>query len=467
MDTYQLNESSVPGDSMGVINPHHASVDTDFSPSQDHNHGCRDLVTCQISAVSGEDHRREIKSDISSSSLVVLPSSHCNKCKCCDVALESDRGYSSEEDPCKTCTTCLNKIKQFKSGDSELKEGQIYTNVNDAKAAVLALSLKTYATFRIRTNSSKSLYFQCKHGFQRPSKSAGIRIRKTVVYHGCTARIRFYKNIKGHLKCTLIDNNHNHDLSEALYKPLNSKLSDDDKSMILSLHQLEAKPAIITKILNETRDKRIDRSQVKNFVAKLKTSKTMKTAPSLKSESDSNEPVKPHTPQKGYDMTEEEKLKIVTAQINPLAKLIASSKMPRFLKYLEEMQMVEARIRTNRNIFLDSRDESSQGSSHHGNSALESSSSEKCNTEISKITEIHEDDSYLDSTSECNNHDVFQSNMNDSSQVVNDNSYDHAEEMLVQISETPQQQSDSNDICIICCKLLNVCQCPTRKFTQQ
>ena len=115
-----------------------------------------------------------------------------------------------------------------------LKVGDRFDTIDDAKVAVKNFGSAIFADFKVDTNNKKSLKFCCKHGGRkRKKKCNGERINQHYNNMGCKAVITFYKSSKDDtLRCTTIENEHNHVLSEAIYKHDNIDLSKDEVDLL-------------------------------------------------------------------------------------------------------------------------------------------------------------------------------------------------------------------------------------------
>ena len=152
-----------------------------------------------------------------------------------------------------------------------LKEGDHFATVEDAKVAVKHFGEAIYADFKVDTNNKYSLKFCCKHGGRkRIKKCKGERINQHYNNMGCKAVIMFYKSRKdGTLSCTSVDNNHNHDLSEAVYKHDNIELSKEELDLCANLSHANAKPSQIKRVLKEKFRKEVTIQKLKNLMRKI------------------------------------------------------------------------------------------------------------------------------------------------------------------------------------------------------
>ena len=53
--------------------------------------------------------------------------------------------------------------------------GKIFSSIEEVKTAILEYNSLNYTDFVIRSNNSKSVYVECKHGRERKSESTGKR----------------------------------------------------------------------------------------------------------------------------------------------------------------------------------------------------------------------------------------------------------------------------------------------------
>ena len=156
--------------------------------------------------------------------------------------------------------------------DAELKVGDIFANVNEAKLAVKRFGAPVFADFKVNTNNKDTLKFCCKNGGRKRKKTCkGERINQHYNNMGCRALITFYKSKKadGSVTCTKIINDHCHALSEALYKHDNLKLAEEEVDLCANLRNANAKPSQIKRILKDRFKKDITIQKLKNLMKKI------------------------------------------------------------------------------------------------------------------------------------------------------------------------------------------------------
>ena len=78
--------------------------------------------------------------------------------------------------------------------------GTLYSNLDDAKTAILKYNVTHFTNFTITNNNANSLVCGCKHGRLRNSKSIGKRPNQHYNFLGCSAIVRMYKSKDGQIK---------------------------------------------------------------------------------------------------------------------------------------------------------------------------------------------------------------------------------------------------------------------------
>ena len=150
-----------------------------------------------------------------------------------------------------------------------LSVGDIVHSDERAKAMVLKFNQDNFVDFVVETNNQKSLRFVCKHGARQRARSKGQRPKQHQNFLDCKAAISFYKSLKnGTIKCTKIYNEHNHPVSEQIYKSKNVALTEEEIVMSSNLRSGNCKPSQIKRILLEKFNKQISIQKLKNVLAK-------------------------------------------------------------------------------------------------------------------------------------------------------------------------------------------------------
>ena len=145
----------------------------------------------------------------------------------------------------------------------------IFTTVQDAKEKVKQFCDTEFVDMKIETNNKKYLKFVCKHGARLRARSTGNRPNQHQNFLGCKASISFFKSQKDNtLKCTKIDNEHNHAVSEKLYKHDKTALTEEEIALSTNLKNGNCKPSQIRRILLQKYQKEISIQKLKNVLAK-------------------------------------------------------------------------------------------------------------------------------------------------------------------------------------------------------
>ena len=147
--------------------------------------------------------------------------------------------------------------------------GSTYESEDVIKESVRKFNETNFVDFVIATNNEKSLRVVCKHGCPQRKRSTGIRVHQHYNAQNCKAVINFYKTSKGLLKCTVLDNVHNHPVSEALYKHEHVVLNEEDLDLCVSLRSGNCKPSQLKRVMLEKFNKNITIQKLKNMMSKI------------------------------------------------------------------------------------------------------------------------------------------------------------------------------------------------------
>ena len=141
--------------------------------------------------------------------------------------------------------------------------GKIFSSIEEVKTAILEYNSLNYTDFVIRSNNSKSVYVECKHGRERKSESTGKRPKQHYNFLGCKAFIRLYKSKDGRIKVTKLILEHcNHPTTSEIYQHNHALLDEEDEELVLTLKDANAKPSQIKRVLAE---KKISMSRRNEF----------------------------------------------------------------------------------------------------------------------------------------------------------------------------------------------------------
>ena len=109
----------------------------------------------------------------------------------------------------------------------------------------------------------------------REHKSKGERPKQHYNHLACKAFVSFYKSLKdGTLKCTKVNNEHNHEVSEKIYNLENAKLDEVEIDLCINLKNGNCKPSQIKRVLKEKFNKDLT-IQKKFLLMNLKTRLTL------------------------------------------------------------------------------------------------------------------------------------------------------------------------------------------------
>ena len=84
--------------------------------------------------------------------------------------------------------------------------------------------------------------------------------------------VRLYKSQKQDIstvKVTQVNLSHNHETSEELHNYQNATLDEDDRDLVLTLNEANAKPSQIKRVLAEKNKKHMSTQRLRNLISKL------------------------------------------------------------------------------------------------------------------------------------------------------------------------------------------------------
>ena len=154
--------------------------------------------------------------------------------------------------------------------------------LDEVKSFVSEYNSSHFTDFVISNNNKKSLVFECKHGRDRKSTSTGKRPKQHYNFLGCKASVRLYKSKKeGSLKVTQVNLVHNHQTTEEIHHLQNASLNDDEKELVLTLKQANARPSQIKRVLCERQNKHITTQRLRNLISKFLREENSQNSSSL------------------------------------------------------------------------------------------------------------------------------------------------------------------------------------------
>ena len=162
------------------------------------------------------------------------------------------------------------KLVHNMSADQSFFVGKVYTSVDGVKKDIDVNEIN-FTNFVVSMNNKKSLVFQCTNGRERSSESKGRRQIQHYNYLGCEASINLYKSQKSvfSMKMTKIHLWHNHTVSKDVHDVQHPVLDDEEKELIRTLEEANAKPSQIKRILIERKNKKLTTQQLKNLISKF------------------------------------------------------------------------------------------------------------------------------------------------------------------------------------------------------
>ena len=154
-----------------------------------------------------------------------------------------------------------------------MEKGKQFNNVEDAKKYIKEFNEDNFTNFVVDSNNKRSLVFICKHGVHRDSTSKGVREAQRYNYLGCNAKIRLYKSQKeddrGILRITSVDLNHNHCISKEVFEKENVNFTEEEKELIKTLKDANARPSQIKRVLLERSKKTVTIKRLWNLLQKI------------------------------------------------------------------------------------------------------------------------------------------------------------------------------------------------------
>ena len=140
--------------------------------------------------------------------------------------------------------------------------------------AVTKFISKNFTEFVIETHKKTEITFPCKRcGYERKSKSTGIRGAQNYNNIGCPAIIRYYRSVAPHatgsVKVTTFEKNHNHALDKELWKLENVKLTKDEEELVGILANTGYRASNISRVIKGKSGKELPNKKVKNLIRKI------------------------------------------------------------------------------------------------------------------------------------------------------------------------------------------------------
>ena len=153
--------------------------------------------------------------------------------------------------------------------------GKVYNSVDEVKSDISSYNDQHFTNFVVSTNNKRSLLIKCSHGRERKSESSGSRPKQHYNFLDCKASISFYKSQKAEntsVKITQVNLTHNHAVSKEIHDFQSTPLSEEEKQLVLTLKEANAKPSQIKRVLVEKKNKKLSTQRIKNLINKfLKT----------------------------------------------------------------------------------------------------------------------------------------------------------------------------------------------------
>ena len=135
--------------------------------------------------------------------------------------------------------------------NDRLEVGTFVDSVEEAKARSIKHGGQMFASLRVKKNDKSRLEMACKHARYRPSQASGERKHQHFQYTGCQAKIKFTKLLNGCLKCILVEDEHNHPLTEDDFNYYNVSLSVQEKETLKLLNTANVKTGKIQRTLEK------------------------------------------------------------------------------------------------------------------------------------------------------------------------------------------------------------------------
>ena len=148
---------------------------------------------------------------------------------------------------------------------------QEFDSSADAKSFIENFNRTNFTNFVVNSSNARQLVFKCKHGVERKSSCGGVRPKQHYNFMNCAAIIRLYKRNNGKFKVTHCELTHNHPTTAAIHKFNNAVLNEEDKDLVLTLKEANAKPSQIKRVLCNRADYKMSTQKVKNIISKLIT----------------------------------------------------------------------------------------------------------------------------------------------------------------------------------------------------
>ena len=122
-------------------------------------------------------------------------------------------------------------------------------SVDDVKKDIDVYNEINFTNFVVSMNNKKSLVIQCTNGRERKSESKGQMPMQHYHYLGCEASINLYKSQKSvfSMKMTKVHVCHNHTVSKDVHNVQHPVLDHEEKELILTLKEANAKPSQINR----------------------------------------------------------------------------------------------------------------------------------------------------------------------------------------------------------------------------
>ena len=153
-------------------------------------------------------------------------------------------------------------------GGMRLLVGSKFETVDLVKECVKDFNKEHCVDFVVNTNNQKSLRFICKHGCPQRKRSKGERVQQHYNALNCEAFINFYKTKKDGIKCTQINNIHNHPVSKEIYNREHVELNEEEVALCATLKSGNCKPSQIRKVMVEKFNKKLTIQKLKNILRK-------------------------------------------------------------------------------------------------------------------------------------------------------------------------------------------------------
>ena len=171
------------------------------------------------------------------------------------------------------CVTYWKLLIEEMSEEILFERGRVFHSIEELKECVRRYNDKHFTNFIIRSNNKNAVVIGCRHGIERQSKSSGKRPKQHYNFLGCDAFVRLYKSQKPgaySMKVTKVNLEHtNHEPTEEIHQYENSCLDEDDRDLVLTLKEANAKPSQIKRVLVEKKNKHISTQRLRNLIKKM------------------------------------------------------------------------------------------------------------------------------------------------------------------------------------------------------